>query len=74
LSQNLAIFNGGVIVLIGAYAWLHNMPWNEIVPLLLTSVLAAIPVALPATFTLAAALGAQARWRRWAFFQRGCPR
>jgi H+-transporting ATPase len=30
------------------------------VPLLLTSVLAAIPVALPATFTLAAALGARA--------------
>ena len=36
------------------------MPWNEIIPLLLTSVLAAIPVALPATFTLAAALGARA--------------
>jgi H+-transporting ATPase len=36
------------------------MPWSEIVPLLLTSILAAIPVALPATFTLAAALGARA--------------
>ena len=36
------------------------MPWSEIVPLLLTSVLAAIPVALPATFTLAAAIGARA--------------
>ena len=35
------------------------MPWGEIVPLLLTSVLAAIPVALPATFTLATALGAR---------------
>jgi H+-transporting ATPase len=35
------------------------MLWSEIVPLLLTSVLAAIPVALPATFTLAAALGAR---------------
>jgi H+-transporting ATPase len=35
------------------------MPWSEIIPLLLTSVLAAIPVALPATFTLAAALGAR---------------
>jgi H+-transporting ATPase len=35
------------------------MPWSEIVPLLLTSVLAAIPVALPATFTLAAAIGAR---------------
>jgi H+-transporting ATPase len=36
------------------------MPWSEIVPLLLTSVLAIIPVALPATFTLAAAVGARA--------------
>src|SRR5271168_3523818 len=35
------------------------MPWSEIIPLLLTSVLAAIPVALPATFTLAAAVGAR---------------
>jgi len=36
------------------------MPRSEIVPLLLTSVLAVIPVALPATFTLAAAVGARA--------------
>jgi H+-transporting ATPase len=49
-----------VIVLIGVYAYLHTMPWSEMVPLLLTSILAAIPVALPATFTLAAALGARA--------------
>ena len=60
IVRNLAIFNGGVIVLIGTYAWFHAMPWNEIIPLLLTSVLASIPVALPATFTLAAALGARA--------------
>jgi H+-transporting ATPase len=60
IVRNLALFNGGVIVLIGAYAWLHAMPWTEIIPLLLTSVLASIPVALPATFTLAAALGARA--------------
>ena len=60
IVRNLAIFNGGVILLIGVYAWTHAMPWSEIIPLLLTSVLAAIPVALPATFTLAAALGARA--------------
>ena len=36
------------------------MPWSEVVPLLLTAILAAIPVALPATFTLAAAIGARA--------------
>src|SRR5580658_654494 len=36
------------------------MPIGEIVPLVLTAILASIPVALPATFTLAAALGAKA--------------
>lgn len=60
IVRNLAIFNGVVIVLMGVYAYAHKMPWSEIIPLLLTSVLAAIPVALPATFTLAAALGARA--------------
>jgi H+-transporting ATPase len=44
---------------VGAYAITHSMPWSELIPLLLTAVLAAIPVALPATFTLATALGAR---------------
>ena len=60
IVRNLAIFNSTVILLIGVYAFTHKMPWSEIIPLLLTSVLASIPVALPATFTLAAALGARA--------------
>jgi len=60
IVRNLAIFNGSLILAMGAYAYFCAMPWSEMVPLLLTSVLAAIPVALPATFTLAAALGARA--------------
>ena len=60
IVRNLAIFNSAVIVAIGIYAYTHAMPWSEIIPLLLTSVLAIIPVALPATFTLAAAVGARA--------------
>jgi H+-transporting ATPase len=60
IVRNLAIFNSVVIVAMGIYAYAHALPWSEIAPLLLTSVLAAIPVALPATFTLAAALGARA--------------
>jgi H+-transporting ATPase len=64
IVRNLAIFNCGVILIIGAYAYFHAMPWSEIIPLLLTSVLAAIPVALPATFTLAAALGARSLAKR----------
>jgi H+-transporting ATPase len=60
IVRNLAIFNGFVILAMVAFAYTHAMPLNEMVPLLLTSVLAAIPVALPATFTLAAAIGARA--------------
>ena len=59
IVRNLAIFNGVLILAMGAYAYTHAMPWSEMIPLLLTSVLAAIPVALPATFTLAAAVGAR---------------
>jgi H+-transporting ATPase len=58
--RNLAVFNGVVIVLLVAYAAFLRMPIAEIIPLILTAVLASIPVALPATFTLAAALGARA--------------
>jgi H+-transporting ATPase len=42
-----------------AYAYFIGLPVAEIDPLMLTAVLASIPVALPATFTLAAALGAR---------------
>jgi H+-transporting ATPase len=58
--RNLAAFNGVVIVLLVAYAWFLKMPLAEITPLVLTAILASIPVALPATFTLASALGARA--------------
>jgi H+-transporting ATPase len=58
--RNLAIFNGVLIVILVGYARALKMPVGEIIPLVLTAVLASIPVALPATFTLAAALGARA--------------
>jgi H+-transporting ATPase len=57
--RNLALFNSVIIVVLIAYARSLKMPMGEIVPLVLTSILASIPVALPATFTLAAALGAR---------------
>ena len=59
IVRNLAFFNGGVILLMGVYALSHSMPWNEVVPLFLTAILAAIPVGLPATFTLSSAIGAR---------------
>jgi H+-transporting ATPase len=57
--RNLAIFNGFIIVLMVGYSYVLKLPTGEIVPLVLTAILASIPVALPATFTLAAALGAR---------------
>ena len=62
--RNLAVFNGFLIVLMVVYAHAHAMPVAEIIPLILTAVLASIPVALPATFTLASALGARALARQ----------
>ncbi|MGA8550168.1 MAG: HAD-IC family P-type ATPase [Stellaceae bacterium] len=58
--RNLAVFNGIVIVMLVGYAYFLGLPLAEIIPLVLTAVLASIPVALPATFTLASALGARA--------------
>lgn len=56
---NLAAFNGAVLILLVAYAAFLKMPFAAIIPLILTAILGSIPVALPATFTLAAALGAR---------------
>jgi H+-transporting ATPase len=62
--RNLAIFNGTLIVILVGYASAHAMPLAEIISLVLTAVLASIPVALPATFTLAAAVGARSLARQ----------
>ena len=58
--RNLAMSNGVIIAMLVGYAYALKLPLGEIIPLVLTAVLASIPVALPATFTLAAALGARA--------------
>jgi H+-transporting ATPase len=62
--RNLAVFNGVLICGLVIYTAIHGMAWGEIIPLVLTAVLAAIPVALPATFTLATALGARSLGKR----------
>jgi H+-transporting ATPase len=61
--RNLAGFNGAVTALLMLYAYQIGMPLSEAIPLVLISVLASVPVALPATFTLATAIGAQALTR-----------
>jgi H+-transporting ATPase len=61
--RNLAGFNGAIAALLMIYAYKIGMPSSEAIPLALISVLASVPVALPATFTLATAIGAQALTR-----------
>jgi H+-transporting ATPase len=63
-TRNLAIVNGTVAILIIAYAYIAALPSADLIRLSLTALLAAIPVALPATFTLSAAFGAQILARR----------
>jgi len=53
--RNLAGFNGVVTLMLMIYAYKIGMPVSEAIPLVLISVLASVPVALPATFTLATA-------------------
>ena len=57
--RNLAIFNSIVVVVLLAYSAVLRLNITEMVALVLTAVLASIPVALPATFTLASAIGAR---------------
>jgi H+-transporting ATPase len=64
VTRNLAMMNGAVAVLIVAYAYLIALPSPDLIRLSLTALLATIPVALAATFTVSAALGAQVLARR----------
>ncbi|MHB1142362.1 MAG: plasma-membrane proton-efflux P-type ATPase [Sulfuricaulis sp.] len=63
-TRNLAIVNGTVAVLLVVSAYTMALPSGDLIRLALTALLATIPVALPATFTLSAALGAQTLARR----------
>src|SRR5581483_3190008 len=60
----LAAINGTLAAAQIGYAAALHLPVTEIVPLALIAILASVPVALPATFTLAGAIGAQALGRR----------
>jgi H+-transporting ATPase len=63
-TRNLALVNGTVAVVIVAYAYATALPSGDLIRLGLTALLATIPVALPATFALSAAFGAQTLARR----------
>ena len=59
LVRNLTIVNIAITIGLVAYGHALSLPSDQILQLVLTALLSAVPVALPATFTLGAALGAQ---------------
>jgi len=62
--RSLALINGALTLGIVVYAHAVALPTADLVRLALTALLASIPVALPATFTLSAAIGALALARK----------
>ncbi len=60
----LLLLDGALLIAFGAYAGVRGMSVVSIVSFALTLLIGAIPVALPATFTLATALGASDLARR----------
>ena len=58
-TRNLAVVNGAIAALIVVYAYAAAFPPGDLIRLALTALLATIPLALPATFTLSAAFSAQ---------------
>jgi H+-transporting ATPase len=69
-TRNLAMMNGAIAVLIVGSAFAMGLPVPDLIGLALTALLASIPVALPATFTLSAALAARTLARRGALLTR----
>jgi H+-transporting ATPase len=55
--RNLFVIGTALGIVVLGMAHLHHLPLTTSMPLVLTLLLATIPVALPTTFTLAAALG-----------------
>lgn len=59
LVRNLTVLNAAILIWLVAYALVLRLPPTQIVLLVLTALISAVPVALPATFTLAAAVGSR---------------
>lgn len=53
----LVVLDGALVIILLIYSWLAHLPMMEMLPFVLLLLVASVPVALPATFTLATALG-----------------
>ena len=59
IARNLVYLDAGLVAIVLVYAVLARLPFTDILPFALILLVASVPVALPATFTLSTALGAQ---------------
>lgn len=59
IVKYLGAFDAALVVMLLIYAPLAHLPFLDMLPFVLILLVASVPVALPATFTLATALGAQ---------------
>jgi H+-transporting ATPase len=57
IVKYLVILDGALVLILLLYSWLVHLPMIEMLPFALILLVASVPVALPATFTLATALG-----------------
>ena len=57
IVKYLVVFDLGLIALLLVYSYFASLPLREMLPFSLILLVASVPVALPATFTLATALG-----------------
>lgn len=58
IVKYLVVADAVLVALVIGYAFYAQIAWHEILPFALIILVASVPVALPATFTLATALGA----------------
>ncbi|HKB58530.1 MAG TPA: plasma-membrane proton-efflux P-type ATPase [Gallionellaceae bacterium] len=58
IVRYLVVFDLVLVFALFAYTWASGMPVTEVIPFALILLVASVPIALPATYTLATALGA----------------
>ena len=72
--RNLAVFNGIIIVVLVAYAHFLRLPLAEIIPMVLTAVLASIPGRTAGHLHVGLGAGGREHWPSWAFCRPACRR
>lgn len=58
IAKNLVILDAILVIVVLIYAFFSGLPMSDMLPFALILLVASVPVALPATFTLATTLGA----------------